>query len=154
LEHRVGGLEKDIETGDVSYDPINHEKMMNLRQQKIDIIADELPPVDPFGDKSGKVLVVGWGSSFGAIREAVNRSRKENHTVGHVHLRHLNPFPPNLGETLLKYQNILVPEMNSGQLLLLLRGKFLIDASGLNKVQGKPLGVDEVYDNIIELAGA
>ena len=154
LEHRVGGLEKDIETGDVSYDPINHEKMMNLRQQKIDIIADELLPVDPFGDKSGKVLIVGWGSSFGAIREAVNRSRKENHTVGHVHLRHLNPFPPNLGETLLKYQNILVPEMNSGQLLLLLRGKYLIDASGLNKVQGKPLGVDEVYDNIIELVGA
>ena len=154
LEHRVGGLEKDIETGDVSYDPINHEKMMNLRQQKVDIIANDIPPVDPFGDKNGKVLVVGWGSSFGAIREAVNRSRKENHSVGHVHLRHLNPFPLNLGETLLKYQNILVPEMNSGQLLLLLRGKFLIDASGLNKVQGKPLGVDEVYDKIIELAGA
>jgi len=153
LEHRVGGLEKDIETGDVSYDPINHEKMMYLRQQKVDIIANDIPPVDPFGDKNGKVLVVGWGSSFGAIREAVNRSRKENHSVGHVHLRHLNPFPLNLGETLLKYQNILVPEMNSGQLLLLLRGKFLIDASGLNKVQGKPLGVDEVYDKIIELAG-
>ena len=109
--------------------------------------------MDPFGDKSGKILVVGWGSSFGAIREAVNRSRKANHTVGHVHLRHLNPFPPNFGETLLKYQNILVPEMNSGQLLLLLRGKFLIDAVGLNKVQGKPLGVDEVYDKIIELIG-
>ena len=153
MEHRVGGLEKDIETGDVSYDPINHEKMMYLRQQKIDIIANELPPVDPFGDKSGKVLVVGWGSSFGSIREAVNRSRKVGHTVGHVHLRHLNPFPPNLGETLLKYQNILVPEMNNGQLLLLFRGKFLIDASGLNKVQGKPLGVDEIHDKIIELIG-
>ena len=153
LEHRVGGLEKDEQTGNVSYDPLNHHKMTELRHQRVDIIAESIPEVKPYGSKSGDILVLGWGSTFGSIRTAVNEARENGQSVAHVHLNHINPFPKNLGEVLLKFRSILIPEMNFGQLLMLIRSKFLVDAKGLNKVQGKPFTVNEIYSAIKEMNG-
>jgi len=148
LEHRIGGLEKANNTGNVSYDPQNHEDMVRLRQQKVDVIANELPPAEPFGDSSGQLLVISWGGTYGAVRASVERARDEGYDVSHLHLRYLNPFPANLGELLVRYQNILVPELNLGQLSMILRGKFLVDTISLNKVQGKPFTRQEVYEKI------
>ncbi|MAP84277.1 MAG: 2-oxoglutarate ferredoxin oxidoreductase subunit alpha [Candidatus Marinimicrobia bacterium] len=153
LEHRVGGLEKDEQTGNVSYDPLNHQKMTDLRHQRVDIIAESIPKVKPYGSKSGDILVLGWGSTFGSIRSAVNEAIKDGQSVAHVHLNHINPFPKNLGEVLLKFRNVLIPEMNCGQLLMLIRSKFLVNARGLNKVQGKPFTVNEIYSAIKEING-
>jgi len=153
LEHRVGGLEKDEQTGNVSYDPLNHQKMTDLRHQRVDIIAESIPKVKPYGSKSGDILVLGWGSTFGSIRSAVNEAREDGRSVAHVHLNHINPFPKNLGEVLLKFRNVLIPEMNCGQLLMLIRSKFLVNARGLNKVQGKPFTVNEIYSAINEISG-
>ena len=153
LEHRVGGLEKDEQTGNVSYDPLNHQKMTDLRHQRVDIIAESIPKVKPYGSKSGDILVLGWGSTFGSIRSAVNEAREDGRSVAHVHLNHINPFPKNLGEVLLKFRNVLIPEMNCGQLLMLIRSRFLVNARGLNKVQGKPFTVNEIYSAINEISG-
>jgi 2-oxoglutarate ferredoxin oxidoreductase subunit alpha len=144
LEHRIGGIEKEDVTGNVSYDPLNHEKMVHLRAEKISRIALDIPEAKVDGEPSGKLLVVGWGSTFGAITASVTRRRAEGKPVSHLHLRYLNPLPRNLGEILSRFEHVLVPEMNMGQLLMVLRAKFLVDAQGLNKVQGKPFKEAEI----------
>lgn len=153
MEHRVGGLEKDEHTGNVSYDPLNHQRMTELRHNRIDIIAESIPKVSPYGTKSGDVLVIGWGSTFGAIRTAVNEARNEGQSVAHVQLNHINPFPKNLGDIMVKFRNVLIPEMNCGQLAMLIRSKYLVNAKGLNKVQGKPFTVNEIYSAIQQING-
>jgi 2-oxoglutarate ferredoxin oxidoreductase subunit alpha len=140
LEHRIGGIEKAKDTGNISYDPANHDYMVRIRQAKVDRIADSLPPLqveDPSGQ--AKVLVIGWGSTYGPIGAGCRRVRKAGHNVAQVHLRHLNPFPNDLGEILGRYDKVLCPEMNLGQLSLLLRGKYLVDAIGYNQVNGMPI---------------
>lgn len=140
LEHRIGGIEKADGTGNISYDPANHDLMVRTRQAKVDRIAESLPPLevdDPSGE--AKVLVIGWGSTYGPIGAGCRRVRKAGFNVAQVHLRHLNPFPKDLGEILKRYDKVLVPEMNLGQLSLLLRGKYLVDAIGYNQVNGMPI---------------
>ena len=151
MEHRIGGLEKWDETGHVSYDPENHQKMVELRQEKVDIIARDLPPAKPFGKESGDLLVIGWGGTHGALRSAVETAHSEGMSVSHLHLRHLNPLPQNLGEILVKFQKVMIAELNLGQLSNIIRAKFLVDAVGLNKVQGKPFTQTEVFNKITEL---
>ncbi|MBI5239270.1 MAG: 2-oxoacid:acceptor oxidoreductase subunit alpha [Elusimicrobia bacterium] len=150
-EHRVGGLEKADVTGAVSYDPENHERMCRLRQAKIERIASELPPVEVLGPKQGKVLVVGWGSTYGAITAAVSRLQAAGESAACLHLRHLNPLPPGLGEALSRYERVLVPELNLGQLVYVLRGRFLVDAQGLHKVKGQSFQVAEVESAVRKL---
>ncbi|MET9228411.1 2-oxoacid:acceptor oxidoreductase subunit alpha [Lentzea sp. NPDC003310] len=150
LQHRIGGLEKQDITGNISYDPENHDKMVRLRQAKIDGI--EVPDVeveDP--DGNARVLVVGWGSSYGPIGAAARRVRKLGLPVAHAHLRHLNPFPKNLGEVLRSYDKVIVPEMNLGQLALLLRAKYLVDAVSYTKVQGLPFKAEELQDVLADV---
>ena len=152
LEHRIGGLEKGDGHGNISYDPANHDFMVRTRQAKVDRIADSLPPLevdDPTG--SAKVLVLGWGSTYGPIGAGVRRVRKAGYHVAQVHLRHLNPFPKDLGEILARYDKVLVPEMNLGQLSMLLRAKYLVDAIGYNQVNGMPLKAAELAEAIGEL---
>ena len=151
MEHRIGGLEKWEETGHVSYDPENHQKMVELRQEKVDIIARDLPLAKPFGKESGDLLVIGWGGTHGALRSAVETAQSEGMSVSHLHLRHLNPLPQNLGEILVKFQKVMIAELNLGQLSNIIRAKFLVDAVGLNKVQGKPFTQTEVFNKITEL---
>ena len=148
LEHRVGGLEKQDITGNVSYDPDNHQHMTDVRQQKVDNIANDIPEQAVVGPESGDLLVVSWGGTFGACTTAVERCKSEGLSVAHAHLRYLNPFPRNLGDLLSRYQQILVPELNMGQLRAILRAKYLVDVAGLNKVQGKPFAVAEIVDKI------
>ena len=149
LEHRIGGLETENVTGHVSYDPENHEHMIRLRNKKVEAVSSTIPDVIPFGDESGDVLVVGWGSTYGAIRTAVEMLRDEGKSVSHVQLRYINPLPKNLGDVLLRYKKIIVPELNMGQLNSILRSKYLVDSIGLNKIKGKPFTVDEIYNKII-----
>ena len=151
LEHRIGGLEKADVTGNVSYDPENHHKMTMLRNAKIAGIADDIPPLAVFGKEQGDVLVVGWGSTYGAIRSAVERLQAEGWAVSHAHLRHMNPLPQNTEQVLRSFKHVLVPEVNLGQLSLLLRAKFLIDVKGLNKVRGKPYRIIEIKQAVEEL---
>ena len=153
MEHRVGGLEKDEFTGNVSYDPLNHQRMTDLRNERINVIAESIPKLVPFGDQSGDILVLGWGSTFGAIRTAVTEAQKDGQSVSHVHLNHLSPLPNDLGEILLKFNHVLIPEMNCGQLLMVIRSKYLVNAKGLNKVQGKPFTVNDIYDGIKKIYG-
>ena len=148
LEHRIGGLEKQDITGNVSYDPANHQRMTDLRQAKIDRVRELIPPIEPHGDAAGELLVVGWGGTYGSIVTAVNRARAAGKSVSAIHLRHLNPMPKNLGEVLKRFKKVLVPELNMGQLRLLIRGKYLVDARGLNKVQGKPFLIEEIEQAI------
>jgi 2-oxoglutarate ferredoxin oxidoreductase subunit alpha len=149
LEHRIGGLEKDHDSGHISYDPINHERMVRTRQKKVDQIAHDIPEAEVFGSPDGgKLLLVGWGSTFGAIRQAVHIAREQGLDVSQVHLRHLNPLPRNLGEVLGKFERVVVPEMNLGQLLTILRAKYLVPAEGHNKIQGKPFRVEEILERI------
>ena len=149
LEHRIGGLEKADITGNISYDPANHDFMVRTRQAKIDRIADSLPPMeveDPSGE--AKVLVLGWGSTYGPIGAACRRVRRAGYHVAQAHLRHLNPFPKDLGEVLKRYDKVLVPEMNLGQLSLLLRAKYLVDAIGYNQVNGMPIKAAELAEAV------
>jgi 2-oxoglutarate ferredoxin oxidoreductase subunit alpha len=152
LEHRIGGLEKQDGTGNISYDPDNHDKMVRLRQAKIDgITVPDVVVDDPSGEAT--VLVVGWGSTFGPIGAAARRVRNAGHQVATAHLRHLNPLPANLGTVLARYSRVVVPEMNLGQLALLLRAKFLVDAVSYTKVAGLPFKAEElahVFTDIIE----
>ena len=154
LEHRIGGLEKEDVTGNVSYDPLNHEKMVRLRAEKIARIADFIPEVQVNGEPKGEVLVVGWGGTHGAITSAVDTMRARGKAVSSIHLRYLNPFPRNLGEVLQRFEQVLVAELNLGQLRTLLRARYLVDAHGLNKVQGKPFKVSEITAAVDRLLGA
>jgi len=151
LEHRIGGLEKDYDSGHISYDPDNHQRMTRARAAKIAGIANDIPPqAVQLGDARGALAVVGWGSTYGAIHEAVRDARAEGHAVSHIHLRYLAPFPRNLGDLLAGFERVLVPEMNNGQLVALLRSAYLVPAVGLNKVAGKPFRVSEIAAAIRE----
>ena len=151
LEHRIGGIEKEAVTGNVSYDPGNHQLMTDSRAWKVANIAIDIPALEVNADEGAELLVIGWGSTYGAIRAAINRVRAKGRKVATAHLRHLNPFPTNLGEILRSYPKVLVPELNMGQLLKLIRAEFLIDARGLNKVAGEPFKVSEVEEAILEV---
>src|SRR5215471_15251105 len=154
LEHRIGGLEKEDVTGNVNYDPNNHEHMVKTRAKKIANIANEIPLLEVKGPTKGDVLVIGWGGTYGSIATAVERCQQKGMKVAQAHLRYLNPMPRNLGEVLRSYRKVLVPELNAGQLRLLLRSQFLVDAIGLNKIQGRPFLVSEIEDKITELVKA
>jgi len=145
LEHRIGGLEKS-EDGGVSYDPENHEQMTHLRAEKVERIADSLPPLELHGEGEGDLLVIGWGGTYGAITSAVQAMKAEGFSISSVHLRHLNPLPKDLGDLLKKFKKVIVPELNLGQLSLILRAKYLVDAIPLTKVQGKPFKVSELRE--------
>ncbi|MBT8195116.1 MAG: 2-oxoacid:acceptor oxidoreductase subunit alpha [Bacteroidia bacterium] len=151
LEHRIGGLEKEDKTGNVSYDPYNHEKMVKIREEKINKIADYIPEqkIDNGPDK-GKLLVLGWGGTYGSIKSAVIKANENGLDVAHAHIRYMNPFPKNLGEILYNYDKVLIPEINNGQLIKIIRDKYLIPAVPFNKIQGRPFGVDELFDKIKE----
>jgi 2-oxoglutarate ferredoxin oxidoreductase subunit alpha len=148
LEHRVGGIEKADITGNISYDPANHELMTKYRARKVEAVAQDIPATPVRGESTGDVLVVGWGSTFGAIAAAVDELRGQGKRVSHVHLRYLNPLPPDLGDILTGFKTVLVPEMNMGQLRMILRSTYLVDAIGLNKVQGQPFKVAEILDGV------
>ncbi|MEE2828923.1 MAG: 2-oxoacid:acceptor oxidoreductase subunit alpha [Myxococcota bacterium] len=144
MEHRVGGLEKQHITGNVSYDPTNHHNMCALRRDKVLRVQQEIPPIEVFGQETGELLVVGWGSTHGAITSAVEQAQGEGLSVSSIHLRFLHPLPADLGDVLSRFDKILVPELNLGQLVRVLRAEFLCDAKGLNKIAGLPLNVSEV----------
>ena len=151
LEHRIGGLEKADGTGHVSYDPDNHHNMVKLRQEKIDIISNFIPEVEPDGPSKGDLLVLGWGGTYGAIKSAVEKCNKENISVSHLHLKHLNPLPKNLGEVLLRYNKILIPEINLGQLANIIRSNYLINTINYNRVSGKPFTSSDIRNKIEEI---
>jgi 2-oxoglutarate ferredoxin oxidoreductase subunit alpha len=148
LEHRIGGIEKQDVTGNVNYEPANHEHMIRTRAQKVANIAQTIPDLEVEGDADGDLLVIGWGGTYGSIATAVQRARRKGKKVGQVHFRYLNPFPKNTADVFKRFKKFLVPELNCGQLLLLLRGMFLIDAKGHNKVQGRPFLVSEIEEAI------
>jgi 2-oxoglutarate ferredoxin oxidoreductase subunit alpha len=151
LEHRLGGLEKEDITGNVSYDALNHEKMTQYRMEKVARIADDIPELEVMGDDSGDLLVLGWGSTLGAITGAVTAARRDGLKVGRAHLRYINPFPKNLEEVLSRFKQVLVPEMNTGQMAFLLQGRFLKPVISFTKVQGKPFFRPEIYQKIKEI---
>jgi 2-oxoglutarate ferredoxin oxidoreductase subunit alpha len=154
LEHRIGGIEKQDITGNVSYDPENHMHMVQTRAEKVARIANDIPELETFGASEGRLLVVGWGSTHGSITSAVEEMQNQGRAVSSVHLRHLNPFPRNLGDILGRFDRVLVPELNMGQLAMLLRSRFLVPAISFPKVKGKPFKIseltakmDEVYED-------
>jgi 2-oxoglutarate ferredoxin oxidoreductase subunit alpha len=152
LQHRIGGIEKQDKTGNISYDPANHEKMVRLRAEKVARIAERFKPIRlDSGPTEGELLIVGWGSTYGAIRTAALQLQQEGQSVAHVHIRHMFPFNKGLGPLLKKYKKVLVPEMNSGQLRQMLRGEFLVDVQGLNKIQGMPFTSDEIRAGALNL---
>ncbi|MGI9428986.1 MAG: 2-oxoacid:acceptor oxidoreductase subunit alpha [Bythopirellula sp.] len=153
LEHRLGGLEKHNVTGNVSYDPDNHESMCKLRAQKVANIADDIPLQEVDGPDRGDLLVLSWGGPYGSCATAVHQAQTTGKSVSHCHLRYLNPFPRNLGEILNNFDKILIPELNLGQLSIIIRNEFLIDAIGLTKIQGKPFSVGEIVEKINEIVG-
>ncbi len=153
LEHRIGGIEKQDVTGNVNYEPLNHEKMVRIRAAKVEAIRQDIPNVMPMGDPDGDLLLVSWGSTYGSVIQAVKEQRAKGRRIGHLHLRHLNPLPGNVGDVLKRYKRVLVPELNMGQLLWILRAKFLVDAVGLNKIQGRPFKQSELEQKIEEMLG-
>src|SRR5579864_7647757 len=153
LEHRIGGLEKQEVTGNVNYEPLNHENMVRARAAKVAGIVQDVPDAVPAGDPSGDLLIIAWGSTHGPITAAMKTQRAKGQRIGHVHLRHLNPMPKNLGDVIKRYSKVLVPEMNMGQLVMLLRAKYLVDAQGYNKIQGKPFKTSEIEKKIEKLIG-
>jgi 2-oxoglutarate ferredoxin oxidoreductase subunit alpha len=154
LEHRIGGLEKEDVTGNLSYEADNHDLMVRTRAEKVRRVAQEIPPTVINGKESGDVLVVGWGGTYGAITAAVEEAQMEGKAVASVHIRHLNPLPPDLGQILRQYRYVLVPEINSGQLVRVLRAEYLVDAVGFNKVRGMPLASQEILEAINQLLEA
>jgi 2-oxoglutarate ferredoxin oxidoreductase subunit alpha len=145
LEHRIGGLEKDYDSGNISYDPVNHQRMTDVRRNKIANIANDIPEQTvEIGKQKGCMAVVGWGSTYGPINRAVDNARKDGLDVAHIHLRHIWPLPRNLGTLLAGYKKIIVPEMNTGQLLTVLRSEYLVPAEGLNKTSGQPFRIAEI----------
>jgi 2-oxoglutarate ferredoxin oxidoreductase subunit alpha len=151
LEHRIGGLEKEAITGNVSYDPANHQLMTDSRAWKVANIVNDIPDLEVAGDEDADILVLGWGSTFGSIRAAARRVRLEGGKVATLHLRHLNPMPQNLGDILHRYEKILIPELNTGQLRKVIRAEFLVDAKGLNKIAGEPFKISEITEKIVEM---
>ncbi|MGZ8620526.1 MAG: 2-oxoacid:acceptor oxidoreductase subunit alpha, partial [Actinomycetota bacterium] len=152
LVHRIGGLEREEGTGNISYDPVNHERMTYLRRDKVEGIAKDIPRLevdDPDGE--AELLILGWGSSLGTIRAAARRVRAEGRKVATAHLRHLNPFPSNTGEVVTTYRRVLIPEMNLGQLALLIRARFLVDAVSFTKVQGLPIFAEDLEEEILRV---
>jgi 2-oxoglutarate ferredoxin oxidoreductase subunit alpha len=143
LEHRIGGLEKDYDSGNISYLPTNHERMVRIRAAKVERVAEDLAPAEVYGDREGEGLVVGWGSTYGAIRESVVRLRRAGRKVGHLHLRWLNPLPPGVEEILARYGKVMVPELNLGQLVRVLRDRFLVDAVAVSRVPGQPFKAEQ-----------
>ena len=154
LEHRIGGIEKQDVTGNISYDPENHDHMVRMRAEKVRRVGQEIPPTSINGPHTGDVLVVGWGGTYGTITAAVEEAQMEGHAVASIHLRHLNPLPPDLGQILRQYRKVLVPEINSGQLVRVLRAEYLVDAVGYNKVRGVPLMTHEIVEAINQLLEA
>lgn len=151
LEHRIGGIERSFETGDISYDPANHQRMTDLRRDKVQGIAADIPRQEVcLGSDEGRLAVVGWGSTFGAIHQAVKRARAEGLSVSHIHVRYLSPMPANLGDLLSRFDHILVPEMNTGQFVRHLRAEYLLPAEGLNKIAGQPFKIGEILAAIHE----
>jgi 2-oxoglutarate ferredoxin oxidoreductase subunit alpha len=156
LEHRIGGIEKEHLTGNISYDAQNHELMCRMRADRVQKIADSLPPTEIYGDAEGDLLVLGWGNTTGSLRAGVEAVRNDTHThthtrgkkIGHVQLRWLNPMPNDLGDILKRYKRVLVPELNLGQLVKLIRAKYLIDARPFNKIQGQPFKESEIVQAI------
>jgi 2-oxoglutarate/2-oxoacid ferredoxin oxidoreductase subunit alpha len=148
LEHRIGGIEKDYDSGDISYSPNNHERMVRVRAEKVARIADTLPPIKVTGSELGEAVVVGWGSTYGAIEEAVGRLNAEGLAVGHVHLRWVNPMPRDLGRVLKRFRTVIVPEMNMGQLVRMIRDQLLVDAIPVNKIKGQPFTAAELTEQI------
>jgi 2-oxoglutarate ferredoxin oxidoreductase subunit alpha len=151
LEHRIGGLEKADITGHVSHDPMNHQKMVELRKQKVEGIVNDIPELEVAGEKEGDLLVLSWGSTYGAAKTAYDKLRDEGHKLSFVHLKYIHPFPKNLGEILFSFKRILIPEMNMGQLKTIIQSTFLVPVIGLNKVQGKPFKAIEIEEKILEL---
>jgi 2-oxoglutarate ferredoxin oxidoreductase subunit alpha len=151
LEHRIGGLEKQDVTGNVSYDPDNHDLMVRLRAEKVRRVAQEIPPTTINGPAGGDLLVVGWGGTYGTITAAVEEAQAAGKVVASIHLRHLSPLPPDLGQILRQYRRVLVPEINSGQLVRVLRAEYLVDAVGFNRVRGVPLATQDIMDAINQL---
>jgi 2-oxoglutarate ferredoxin oxidoreductase subunit alpha len=154
LEHRIGGIEKQDVTGNISYDPENHDHMVRTRAEKVRRVGQEIPPTSINGPATGEVLVVGWGGTYGAITAAVEEAQAEGKAVASVHLRYLNPLPPDLGHILRQYRRVLVPEINSGQLVRILRAEYLVDAVGFNRVRGLPLASQEIFEAINQLLEA
>ncbi len=151
MEHRIGGLAKAPETGNVSYNPLHHQQMVNERAAKVEKLSEVIPDQEVFGPESGDLLVVGWGGTYGALRSAVQQAQAEGHKVAHAHIRYLSPFPKNLKSVLGNYKKVLVCELNAGQLSLLLRGRFGVDLEQLTKVQGKPFKIAEIHARIVEV---
>jgi 2-oxoglutarate ferredoxin oxidoreductase subunit alpha len=154
LMHRVGGLEKEAGSGNVSYDPANHQHMTEMRAAKVAKIAERIPEQEISGPATGDVLVVSWGGTYGSCHTAASRCRADGHSVSHAHLRYLNPMPANIGELLRSFKKVIVAELNSGQLRLLLRSEYLVDCIGVNKVQGKPFTVTELVAAIEQQSNA
>lgn len=154
IEHRVGGLEKEDVTGNVSYDPDNHQKMTDIRRDKRDLVANNIPLQDiDQGTETGDVLVLGWGGTYGSIRTVVHQLRKEGMDISHAHLRYINPFPKNLEKMMKGFNHVIIPEINDGQLVRLIRSEFMIPAKPINKVKGRPFGVSELKEAILDLVG-
>ena len=153
LEHRVGGLEKAENTGHVSYDPDNHHRMVELRQEKVNRIQNDISKTEVFGDKNGDVLIISWGGTYGSCRSAVETLHEEGKSVAHAHLRWVSPLPKDLGEIIIKFKNVLVPEINMGQLIKLIRSEYLVDAKGLNQVTGRPISTTKIIENVNQLIG-
>ena len=154
LEHRIGGIEKQDVTGNISYDPDNHDHMVRTRAEKVRRVGQEIPPTSINGPATGDLLVVGWGGTYGSITAAVERAQAAGKSVASIHLRHLNPLPPDLGHILREYRKVLVPEINSGQLVRVLRAEYLVDAVGFNRVRGLPLASEDILDAINQLTGS
>jgi 2-oxoglutarate ferredoxin oxidoreductase subunit alpha len=150
LEHRIGGIEKQHITGNVNYDPENHHLMVKLRQEKVDRAANDIPLIEVFGEATGKVLVLGWGSTYGSISTAVEKLQAEGKSVSAAHLRYLNPFPKNLGEVLAGFETVIIPEMNLGQLCTMVRARYLVDAVAFSKVKGRPFQIREIVRKVEE----
>jgi 2-oxoglutarate ferredoxin oxidoreductase subunit alpha len=149
LEHRIGGLEKQHLTGNISYDAANHQFMVKLRQEKVDKIASFIPEQQlDSGAESGKVLVLGWGSTYGAIKSACEELQRKGHQVSHAHLRYIRPFPSNLGDIIQRFDKVLIPEINNGQLIKIIRDVYLVDAVGYNKIMGVPITKSELIEKI------
>jgi 2-oxoglutarate ferredoxin oxidoreductase subunit alpha len=154
LEHRIGGLEKQNNTGNVSYDPENHQLMVKIRQEKVDKIADHIPEQTlDSGPETGKILVLGWGSTYGAIKSAVAELQQQGYAVSHAHLRYVRPFPKNLGAMLNNFDQVLIPEINNGQLIKIIRDQYFVDAKGYNKIMGIPITKTELIMKLQEMLG-
>ena len=151
FEHRLGGLEKEHLTGNVSYNPENHEMMIRMRAEKVQRVIEEIPATEIYGEESGDLLLVGWGSTFGSIRSAAATLQSQGKKVSSVHIRHLHPLPPDLGDIFARFKTVAAPEMNLGQLAMLLRAKTLVDIKPITKLQGKPFKESELVEKSIEI---